>query len=99
MRAKPWCANRDTFRFFVYPDDSFEGGGSQASVRSEQFDALLRTLRASKYVTDDPAAACLFFPSVDTLCTFNKCVVPEAVISSTLYSLPYWNNGTYRVTR
>ena len=93
MSYKPWCADRATFRYYVYPDTSLAGFSEGLQLRSEQMDALLSVLRSTRYVTTDPAEACLFFPVLDTLCTFNKCVVPEGAVARALYELPYWNNG------
>ncbi len=93
MSYKPWCADRATFRYYVYPDTSLAGLSEGLQQRSEQMDALLNVLRSTRYVTTDPAEACLFFPVLDTLCTFNKCVVPEGAVARALYELPYWNNG------
>lgn len=93
MSFKPWCAHRDTFRVYVYPDESLATMEPAAHVRSPQMAMLLDALRGSKYATEDPSAACLFIPSLDTLCTANKCHVPEPFIAAILYSLPHWNNG------
>ena len=93
MTRKPWCAHKDTFKVFVYPDGDLTHDQPELMQRSDQMKALLAVLRSSRYVTDDPAAACLFIPSVDTLCTANKCVVPELFLSTVLPRLQYWNSG------
>jgi hypothetical protein len=93
MSHKPWCADRSTFRFYVYPDLPANSAPEYALRRSDAMSALLDVLRRSPFVTAKPAEACVLIPSLDTLCQANTCQVPEVAVSALLYSHSLWNNG------
>ena len=73
------------FKVYVYPD-------AEGRKVSPIYQKILRVLRSSSYYTSDPAEACLFVPSWDTLDrdklseNFGK-NIPQ------LSNLQYWNDG------
>ena len=62
-----------------------------------QFLAALRRVGADSEstveITDDPTQACVFVPSINTLCLHNWCCYPPYIMSALLASLPFWDGG------
>ncbi len=77
------------FKVFVYP---------QQDRVSTKYDEILSLFRQSKYYTEDPAEACLFIPSIDTL-DRDKLSKDNYIqnIESKVQNLQHWNNGQNHV--
>ena len=92
MSHKPWCAKPGGFKFFLYPLDA-TARAALSGTATLLFNALLQHPAR----TDDPAAACVLVPVVDTLCTYNMCSAADSALSLQLAALPHWNHGVDHV--
>ncbi len=75
----------DGFRVYVYPD-------VPGHKLSPLYSSILSVVRSSHYYTSDPAQACLFLPSLDTL-DRDKLSPEYAKTLPDFSSLRYWNGG------
>ena len=74
------------FKVFVYPSS-----GERSSLLYRR---ILRVVKNSNYYTDDPAKACLFLPSLDTL---DRDLLSKDYVRSMgkkIAQLDYWDGGT-----
>ena len=59
--------------------------------KTEIYAKILEIVKKSRFYTDNPFEACLFLPSIDTLCHSNNCDPSEPIMEHLLHSLPTWN--------
>ncbi|KAG5888524.1 hypothetical protein JTB14_009576 [Gonioctena quinquepunctata] len=82
----------DRIAVYVYPLRKYVDDGGVAATEhfSKEYFSLLNAVIKSKYYTANPAEACIFIPSIDTL---NQDRVRLNLTSRALSSLPFWRNG------
>ncbi|XP_049955554.1 exostosin-2 [Schistocerca serialis cubense] len=90
------CGHKGINRILVYlyPVKKYvdSKGIPIGSQISREFYFILQAILESKYYTPNPAEACIFVPTIDTL---NQNRFRTVETSQALASLPYWYDGDY----
>lgn len=83
---------RGEFKVYVYPQEAV-GAADPAPPPSPSYQKLLNVIEESRYYTSDPAQACLFVLSLDTLDRDRLSADYVRNLPARLQRLPLWNNG------
>lgn len=77
------------FRVYVYPQED--------QIISSKYSEILRALRSSRYITDNPERACLFVLAIDTLDRDRLSTEYVTDIQSQIDKLKWWRGGVNHI--
>ncbi|XP_055370982.1 exostosin-2 [Condylostylus longicornis] len=87
------CGQReqDRISIYIYPlHEYINSEDKKAFVLTREYYEILETILDSPYYTPNPNDACIFIPSIDTL---NQNLIDITLVSKSLATLNYWENG------